>query len=116
MKLYGLIGYPLGHSFSKKYFTEKFKREGLAEFTYELFPIPSITEFPSILHSNPTLKGLNVTPFGIKELNKERTGFTNSTERIIAIKVSTNVSIKNRSIRLTFLLPKTFLTPTSLDL
>jgi len=61
MKLYGLIGYPLGHSFSKKYFTEKFKREGLRDCSYELFPIPSINEFPSLLSSNPFLKGLNVT-------------------------------------------------------
>ena len=61
MKLYGLIGYPLGHSFSKKYFTEKFEREGLTDCSYELFPIPSIKEFPSLLDSNPFLKGLNVT-------------------------------------------------------
>jgi len=61
MKLYGLIGYPLGHSFSKKYFTEKFEREGLRDCSYELFSIPSINEFPSLLSSNPFLKGLNVT-------------------------------------------------------
>lgn len=61
MKLYGLIGYSLGHSFSKKYFTEKFIKEGLEDCRYELFPIPSIKDLPSILNSNPTLKGLNVT-------------------------------------------------------
>lgn len=61
MKLYGLIGYPLGHSFSKKYFTEKFREEGLADCSYELFPISSILDFPSLLISNPTLAGLNVT-------------------------------------------------------
>ena len=61
MKLYGLIGYPLGHSFSKKYFTNKFKREGLIDCSYELFPINSIKELPSLINSQPYLKGFNVT-------------------------------------------------------
>jgi Shikimate 5-dehydrogenase len=61
MKLYGLIGYPLGHSFSKKYFSEKFLKEGLEDCAYELFPISSINELSSIINSNPELKGLNVT-------------------------------------------------------
>lgn len=61
MKRYGLIGYPLGHSFSKKYFSGKFLDEGLTDCMYELFPIPSITGLPSILSSHPDLKGLNVT-------------------------------------------------------
>ena len=61
MKLYGLIGYPLGHSFSKKYFTQKFERESLPDCSYELFPIPSITDLPSLINSTPFLKGLNVT-------------------------------------------------------
>ncbi|MEJ7821497.1 MAG: shikimate dehydrogenase [Chitinophagaceae bacterium] len=61
MKLYGLIGYPLGHSFSKKYFTNKFKREGLIDYSYELFPINSIKELPSLINSQPYLKGFNVT-------------------------------------------------------
>jgi shikimate dehydrogenase len=56
---FGLIGYPLSHSFSKKYFTEKFHKEGSSDF-YELFPIRSIEEFPELLMSNP-LNGLNVT-------------------------------------------------------
>jgi shikimate dehydrogenase len=42
MRLFGLIGYPLSHSFSKKYFEDKFKREGLADCRYELFPLRSI--------------------------------------------------------------------------
>jgi shikimate dehydrogenase len=61
MNLYGLIGYPLGHSFSKKYFTEKFEKESLTDCLFEAFPIPSIDEFPELLKSNPTLKGLAVT-------------------------------------------------------
>jgi shikimate 5-dehydrogenase len=39
MKKFGLIGYPLGHSFSEKYFTEKFKAENLDDCVYELFPV-----------------------------------------------------------------------------
>ena len=61
MRLYGLIGFPLGHSFSKKYFTEKFEREGLADCAYELFPIGSLSELPQLIKDHPTLQGLNVT-------------------------------------------------------
>lgn len=60
-RLYGLIGYPLGHSFSKQYFTDKFNREGLAQCRFENFPIPSIEDFPSILTSNPSLEAVCVT-------------------------------------------------------
>jgi len=61
MNLFGLIGYPLTHSFSKKYFTEKFENEGINDCKYELFEIKTIEEFPSIIKNNPNLKGLNVT-------------------------------------------------------
>lgn len=61
MTLFGLIGYPLTHSFSKRYFTEKFEREGIADCRYELFELPDIQELLSVLTQNPTLKGLNVT-------------------------------------------------------
>ena len=60
MRLFGLIGFPLSHSFSKKYFTEKFEREGLNDCKYENFPIASIDELKKIL-SMPGLEGLNVT-------------------------------------------------------
>jgi shikimate dehydrogenase len=65
MKLLGLIGYPLSHSFSKKYFSQKFENEGLtADWQYELFPIETINAFPELLKSHPELVGLNVTiPF-----------------------------------------------------
>ncbi|MCB0429647.1 MAG: shikimate dehydrogenase [Flavobacteriales bacterium] len=59
-RIYGLIGYPLEHSFSKTYFTEKFQREHLDGCTYDNFPIPDIELFPDIL-KNPKLSGLNVT-------------------------------------------------------
>lgn len=61
MRLFGLIGYPLTHSFSKKYFTEKFEKEGLKDCRYELFSIPNINDLSSILASHPELSGLNVT-------------------------------------------------------
>ncbi|SES15920.1 shikimate dehydrogenase family protein [Pedobacter rhizosphaerae] len=61
MKTYGLIGYPLSHSFSKKYFTEKFQNEGIEDHQYELFPIEDIKKLPDLLTENPTLCGLNVT-------------------------------------------------------
>jgi shikimate dehydrogenase len=61
MRLFALIGNPLTHSFSKKYFTEKFERESLMDCRYELFPISSIEALPELLRANPDLCGLNVT-------------------------------------------------------
>ena len=61
MKLYGLIGYPLSHSFSKKYFTQKFEREGKPNEIYENYPIDNITKLQRIIKENPALIGLNVT-------------------------------------------------------
>jgi shikimate dehydrogenase len=59
---FGLIGYPLGHSFSKKYFTEKFDDEGLSQnYQYDLFPIENVAEIKEIIDNYPELKGLNVT-------------------------------------------------------
>ena len=60
MDKYGLIGYPLGHSFSINYFNEKFENEGM-DALYENFEIPSIKQFPEIIDTNPDLRGLNVT-------------------------------------------------------
>ena len=60
MDKYGLVGYPLGHSFSRDFFNEKFKNEGInAE--YVNFEIPSIERFPEIITENANLCGLNVT-------------------------------------------------------
>lgn len=57
---YGLVGYPLGHSFSKEFFAEKFRREGLnAE--YLNFEIDSIDKIHAVIASHPTLRGFNVT-------------------------------------------------------
>ena len=61
MKVYGLIGYPLGHSFSKKYFTKKFINEGIAGCSYENYPIQTIAELKTILVQNPNICGFNIT-------------------------------------------------------
>jgi shikimate dehydrogenase len=61
MRKYGLIGYPLGHSFSKGYFTEKFLKENINDSSYENFPIADIRMLNKILEEDPDLLGLNVT-------------------------------------------------------
>lgn len=61
MKRYGIIGYPLGHSFSKKYFDQKFLREGLEECCYEVFLLPAVAGIRELLDAHPDLAGLNVT-------------------------------------------------------
>ena len=60
-RVFGLIGYPLGHSFSRKYFTEKFLAEGIEDARYELFPLENIGQLKALLEAQPLLRGLNVT-------------------------------------------------------
>jgi len=85
MKLFGLIGYPLGHSFSKKYFTEKFEKEGLEDCFFELFPIEHIESFPSILAKQPHLKGLAVTIPHKQGVMPYLTGMSEEAEKIGAV-------------------------------
>ena len=61
IKHYGLIGYPLSHTFSKKYFTEKFEKEKIADAVYDVFPLEHIKDLLKLLEDNPDLCGLNVT-------------------------------------------------------
>ncbi len=61
MRQFGLIGYPLSHSFSQKFFTEKFLQENIVNANYTNFPIPSIESFAALWKKNPNLEGLNVT-------------------------------------------------------
>jgi shikimate dehydrogenase len=60
MKKYGLIGFPLTHSFSKRFWTEKFETEKI-DSTYENFEIDNIARFPEIIKNNPEIVGINVT-------------------------------------------------------
>ena len=60
MNKYGLLGYPLGHSFSRGFFTEKFSTEHI-DAAYLNFEIPEIAQITEVLRQNPELRGLNVT-------------------------------------------------------
>ena len=87
MDKYGLIGYPLGHSFSIGYFNEKFENEGI-DAQYCNFEIPNLDFLPEIIAQNPDLKGLNVTiPYKekiiMKGYNSDVFGFTKSIEPLL---------------------------------
>lgn len=70
MRLFGIIGYPLGHSFSQKHFTEKFEREGLDGHYYRKFELSDISQLPALVESEPDLCGFNVTiPYKISILD-----------------------------------------------
>lgn len=60
MRLYGLTGYPLGHSFSREWFSQKFRDQGVTDAEYKNFPLPDATLLPSLLKT-PGLQGFNVT-------------------------------------------------------
>jgi shikimate dehydrogenase len=77
MKQYGIIGFPLTHSFSQDHFTRKFETLGLTDHRYDTFPIRSIEELPGIIHDNPSLIGLNITiPYkkAVLDLLDDRSG------------------------------------------
>jgi shikimate dehydrogenase len=61
MNIYGLIGKTLHHSFSKRYFSEKFRSENLTDFQYRNFELKNLSDEIPALKNNPELKGLNVT-------------------------------------------------------
>lgn len=61
MAAYGIIGFPLTHSFSKQYFTKKIERDVIPDAVYHSFPLTSIEDLPELLKSNPLLRGLSVT-------------------------------------------------------
>jgi shikimate dehydrogenase len=69
MRKFGLIGYPLSHSFSKKFFTQKFDAEGIDSCEYDLYPIESIDLLSGLLANDLELEGLNVTiPYKLEVL------------------------------------------------
>lgn len=61
IRKYGLIGYPLGHSFSKSFFEEKFRQEGIEDVEYLNFPLEKIEDFEALCKSDPAIRGFNVT-------------------------------------------------------
>lgn len=61
MRQFGLIGFPLTHSFSKPFFTKKFEKEHIIGASYEVFPLQNINDFQYLIKALPDLKGLNVT-------------------------------------------------------
>jgi shikimate dehydrogenase len=61
MKRFGLIGQTLNYSFSKEYFTHKFKSEGRTDHVYENYELDTIRAFPFLMERHPDLAGLNVT-------------------------------------------------------
>ncbi|TKC12448.1 shikimate dehydrogenase [Pedobacter polaris] len=61
MRTFGLIGFPLSHSFSKKFFSEKFTKEQITDCKYELLPIERADEMVELIAKRPSLCGLNVT-------------------------------------------------------
>ena len=71
MKRYGLVGYPLGHSFSQKYFSKKFKELSISHsHRYDIFEIKSLRGFTRIWDRYPDLEGVNVTiPYKIEVMS-----------------------------------------------
>ena len=61
MRIFGLIGNPINKSLSPLFFQNKFEKEGIKDAAYQLFPIPSITDFPLLIEKEKNLVGLNVT-------------------------------------------------------
>jgi len=96
MRLFGLIGYPLSHSFSKKYFTEKFEKEDLSDCQYELYPIATITELKELVKNHPGLEGLNITiPYKEQVLP-----FLNETDSIVSkIKACNCISVRKGKLK-----------------
>ncbi len=88
MNAYALIGFPLGHSFSKKYFTEKFEKMGLSEtHEYKLFELLDIQELPQLLKNETNLKGLNVTIPHKQAVMPFLDGLDESAEKVGAVNV-----------------------------
>ncbi|MCS6822047.1 MAG: shikimate dehydrogenase [Microscillaceae bacterium] len=93
MHLLGLLGYPLGHSFSQKYFNQKFENEGLTNYKYELFELPQIELLPQLIASQPNLRGFNVTiPYKEKILTylDELDTFAEKIKAVNVVKILSN--------------------------
>ena len=87
MRKFGLIGYPLGHSFSKKYFTDKFVNEHITDSSYENYPLKNIDEVAELLASEKELCGLNITIPYKSEIIRFLDAITPEAEEIGAVNV-----------------------------
>jgi len=91
MRLFGLIGYPLTHSFSKDYFAQKFKKETIEDCSYENFELATINKLSNVLKDHPQLEGLNITiPYKESVLSflHEKTGLVKETGACNCIKIA----------------------------
>ena len=95
-KQYGLIGYPLSHSFSKKYFTDKFRRESITGCRYDLFEIDNITKVEKVFKTED-LRGFNVTIPYKHDIMDYMDKFDHSAEKVGAVNV---VKIDKNGIRI----------------
>jgi shikimate dehydrogenase len=86
IKQYGLIGYPLSHSFSGKYFSDKFQKEGIRNCRYDLFEIDNIKKIREIFRL-PGLQGFNVTIPYKHEIMDFMDGFDHSATKVGAVNV-----------------------------
>jgi len=86
-KKFGLIGATVSHSFSKSYFDEKFFREGLRDYHYDLYSLPNIDELKKLLDENPELAGLNVTIPYKEQVLKFLSNIDSDAQRIGAVNV-----------------------------
>jgi shikimate dehydrogenase len=95
MRLFGLIGYPLTHSFSKNFFSEKFKQEKIEDCVYENFQLDNINHLSKVLNEHPELEGINVTiPYKESVLQ-----FLNDSNEIVKqIGACNCIKIKNRKL------------------
>ncbi len=93
MRRFGLIGYPLGHSFSKKYFSEKFDKLGLHDHSYDLFELKAIDLFPDIW-KDKDLVGVNVTVPYKEAVKKYIDEFDASAEKVGAVNVVKRINDK----------------------
>ena len=91
-KKFGLIGATVSHSFSKAYFDEKFFRDGLRDYHYDLYPLASADELKKLLEENPDIVGLNVTIPYKEKVIKFLNDIDPAAKRIGAVNV---ISIKN---------------------
>lgn len=86
-KKFGLIGATVSHSFSKSYFDEKFFREGLRDYHYDLYSLPTIDDLKKLLDENPELAGLNVTIPYKEQVMKFLSNVDSVAQRIGAVNV-----------------------------